>query len=85
MFPDPSAEEPIADDEEEDEGAFDGVAAALYLFQDMSCTQLEVLGVSIIEGEFPGSSYFAAELDVSIEEANKSAEQAKIPIRFYRE
>jgi hypothetical protein len=44
--------------------------------------QLETLGVIIVEGDCPGSSYFAAELRLSVEEANCAAQAADIPIRF---
>ena len=40
------------------------------------------LGVVIIEGDHPGSSYFAAELHGSIEYANATAEELKLPFRF---
>ena len=38
--------------------------------------------ISIIEGECPGSSYYAAELGMSVEEANALTEKLGIPIRF---
>jgi hypothetical protein len=44
--------------------------------------QLETLGVIIVEGDCPGSSYIAAELQVTVEEANRAAQAADIPIRF---
>ena len=43
---------------------------------------IELLGIEIVEGEYPGSSYYAAELSMSIDEANKIAEQNKVAIRF---
>lgn len=60
----------------------DGQAAALNYFRDLDSEICELLGVSIIEGDHPGSSYFAAELDNSIEEANRIAIKHGIPIRF---
>ncbi len=42
----------------------------------------ELLGVIVVEGDRPGSTYYAAELTVSVEEANRRAEAAGIPIRF---
>ncbi|MBM9536193.1 hypothetical protein [Desulfobulbus alkaliphilus] len=43
------------------------------------------LGVVIIEGSCPGSSYFAAELRISIDEANRIAEQNGYALRFIAE
>jgi hypothetical protein len=55
---------------------------ALEFFREMSEEDLEKLGVVIIEGECPGSTYFAAELREAIEEANRVALEAGIPVRF---
>ena len=41
-----------------------------------------LFGVKIIEGEYPGSSYYAAELAIPIEEANRRAEAHDMPVRF---
>ena len=62
----------------------DGIAYALDYFRDLDPEICELLGVSIIEGDHPGSSYFAAELDISVEEANKIATEHEIPIRFFQ-
>ena len=43
---------------------------------------LDELGIDIVEGEHPGSTYYAAELSIPIEEANSRAEKAGIPMRF---
>ncbi len=56
--------------------------AALAFFRDMDADDLETLGVDIVEGEHPGSTYYAAELCVDIDEANRAAEAAGIPVRF---
>lgn len=40
------------------------------------------LGVAIVEGDHPGSSYKAAELRNSIASANETAEQLRLPFRF---
>jgi hypothetical protein len=45
----------------------------------------ELLGVIVVEGDRPGSTYYAAELTVSVAEANRRAEEAGIPIRFTAE
>jgi hypothetical protein len=56
--------------------------AALELFQSMDGATLDILGVEIVEGEHPGSSYYAAELTGDIDLANKAAAEAGIPVRF---
>ena len=40
------------------------------------------LDIVIVEGETPGSSYFAAELHGDIDDANERAESLGLPIRF---
>ena len=56
--------------------------AALEFFRDMVADDLETLGVDVVEGEHPGSTYYAAELRGDIDEANRAAEAAGIPVRF---
>ena len=56
--------------------------AALEFFRNMSADDLKTVGVEVIEGEHPGSTYHAAELRCDIEEANRAAEAAGIPVRF---
>lgn len=56
--------------------------SAYRFFSSMDYADLDTLGVKVIEGECPGSTYFAAELTVPIEEANAPAAAAKIDIRF---
>jgi hypothetical protein len=58
---------------------------ALGFFQDQSYELLDALGVVIIEGEHPGSSYYAAELRNDIDEANATAEELGLPFRFKKE
>jgi hypothetical protein len=43
---------------------------------------LDALGVVIIEGEHPGSTYYAAELVRDIDDANRAAKAAGLPVRF---
>ena len=57
-----------------------GQAYGYFLQQDGEI--LQSLGVVVIEGEHPGSSYFAAELRISIDDANYAAAALDIPIRF---
>jgi len=56
--------------------------AALEFFHSMDGDALDILGVIIVEGEHPGSSYYAAELIGDIDLANKAAADAAIPVRF---
>lgn len=60
-----------------------GGAYQYFLQRDIE--DLDALGVVIIEGEHPGSSYFAAELRIPVEEANEVAEETGWTIRFVRE
>lgn len=57
-----------------------GAAYSFFLGQEF--TVLQGLGIAIVEGEHPGSSYFAAELRIPVEEANHAAAALDIPIRF---
>jgi len=56
--------------------------AAMEYFQSMDVGQRKSLGVTVIEGEHPGSTYYAAELTGDIDETNRAAEEAGIPVRF---
>ena len=58
---------------------------AYQYFLQRDYDELEALGVVIIEGEHPGSSYFAAELRIPVEEANAIAEENGWMIRFVEE
>lgn len=55
---------------------------ALVFFESMDSETLESLGVVIIEGEHPGSTYYGAELRQPIEDANAEAEALELPFRF---
>jgi hypothetical protein len=55
---------------------------ALAFFRDMDDDDLKRLGVEVIEGEFPGSSYFGANLRKDVDEANRIAQEAGIAVRF---
>lgn len=56
--------------------------AALGFFEEQEYALLDALGVVIVEGEHPGSSYHAAELRNGIEDANAVAESLGLPLRF---
>ena len=43
---------------------------------------LDELGIKIVEGEYPGSTYYAAELMGDVEEANVVAARLGVPVRF---
>ena len=58
---------------------------ALSFFRDLDFSTTEALGVQIIEGEHPGSSYYAAELRCDITEANATAVALGLPFRFRAE
>jgi len=56
--------------------------AALSYWRDYPDIDPSDLGIVIVEGECPGSSYFAAELRMPIDEANRVAQEKGVPIRF---
>lgn len=56
--------------------------AAFSFFDAQSHELLSALGVAIIDGEHPGSSYSAAELRIDIDNANAQAEILQLPFRF---
>lgn len=56
--------------------------AAMEFFQSMDIDQRRALGVRIVEGEHPGSTYYAAELRNEIDQANRAAKQAGIPVQL---
>lgn len=58
---------------------------ALSWFESMTSDVLEDLGVVIVNGEHPGSTYYAAELKGDVETANRKAEALGLDIRFVRE
>ena len=51
-----------------------GQSAALGFFSSLDAKVRKALGVVIIEGEHPGSSYYAAELKAEIAQANEAAQ-----------
>lgn len=59
-----------------------GQGHALTFFESLDSETLDALGVEIVMGEHPGSTYYAAELPGSIEEANVAAEGLGLPFRF---
>ncbi len=64
-------------------GDAQGAAYDRFLREDSEL--MEALGIVVIEGDCPGSSYFAAELHTSVEEANRIAAEHGWTIRFVYE
>jgi hypothetical protein len=62
-----------------------GQGRALQFFQMLDRDDRDALCIVIVEGEHPGSSYFAAELRAPIAEANATAEALELPFRFAAE
>ncbi len=54
-------------------------------FEQLDWDTLDALGVVIVEGEHPGSTYYAAELRASLEDANTAAQELELPFRFKAE
>lgn len=55
---------------------------ALSFFESLPFDTLDALGVEIIEGDHPGSTYYAAELRNDIDDANRVAAEMELPFRF---
>jgi hypothetical protein len=62
-----------------------GQSASLRFFSSLEDAVCEALGVVIIEGEHPGSSYYAAELRDDIAQANEAAQTLGLNFRFRAE
>lgn len=59
-----------------------GQGRAKSFFEGLDGDTLDALGVAIIEGEHPGSTYYAAELRSEIGDANATAAGLELPFRF---
>jgi hypothetical protein len=55
---------------------------AQHCFEDEDPATLDKLGVWIVEGEYPGSTYCAAELRNKVEDANEVAQKLRLSYRF---
>lgn len=62
-----------------------GQGKALAFFRSLDGEVLDEIGVVIVEGDCPGSSYFAAELREELAEANAAAQRLGLPFRFRAE
>lgn len=61
-----------------------GQGKAMAFFEQLGRDVLNAIGVVIVEGEHPGSTYFAAELYADIAQANAATAQLGLPFRFHR-
>ena len=59
--------------------------AALEFFRDWDSKDLAAIGVKIVEGEHPGSSYYAAELRLEPAVANAASMRLKLGVWFRKE
>jgi len=55
---------------------------ALAFFEQQSPELLDAVGVVIVEGDHPGSSYYAAELRIDVGDANSAVTNLGLPFRF---
>ncbi len=62
----------------------DGQSAALSFFRNIDHDSISGIEIDIVEGEHPGSSYYAAELVMDPDEANAIALRDGVPFRFRR-
>jgi hypothetical protein len=62
-----------------------GQGQALAFFHGVDSGAMGDMGVVIVEGEHPGSSYYAAELRNELADANAAAERLGLPFRFRAE
>jgi hypothetical protein len=69
------------DYESADLGGYSGRGHALRFFRD-DFEYGDDFDIVVVEGDCPGSSYFAAELRMDVDEANALAKDLGIPIRF---
>ena len=58
------------------------MGAAKVFFDSLDFETLDALGIKIVEGEYPGSTYYAAELMGDVEVANVMAARLGVPVRF---
>lgn len=64
-------------------GTGQGAAYRYFLSEDAGI--LDTLSIVVVEGEHPGSSYYAAELKIGVHEANAIARDGGLDLRFVRE
>lgn len=64
------------------DAGYSGQDVAKRLLEDLPMHILKALGVVIVDGEYPGSTYSAAQLRKSVTQANDVAQLLELPIRF---
>lgn len=64
------------------DAGYSGQDVAKRLLEDLPMRILKALGVVIVDGEYPGSTYSAAQLGKSVGAANEVAELLELGIRF---
>ena len=64
------------------DAGYSGQDMAKRLLEDLPMHILKALGVVIVDGECPGSSYSAAQLRKSVTQANDVVQLLELPIRF---
>jgi len=62
----------------------DGRQLAFRLFRDLDPEILDALEVYVVEGDSPGSAYYAAEMHGDVDEANRIARELEMPWNFRR-
>lgn len=62
----------------------DGRQLAFRLFWDFDPEILDALEIYVVEGDSPGSTYYAAEMHGDVDEANRIARELEMPWRFRR-
>ena len=76
-------DDPSGDDDEYIDEPMSGQDMAYKMFSDGCYSgESEILGIEIVEGDHPGSSYIAAELLTPVDLANKKAEELDLDFRF---
>ena len=73
------------DEAESFDSCWSGQSAALGFFSGLDAKVRKALGVVIIEGEHPGSSYYAVELRGEIARANQTAQTLSLAFQFRAE
>ncbi len=78
----------LSDGGEDEDGDGDGsefsgpVGAAYEFFEDLGRDITGLLGIRLVAGDRPGSSYYAARLTLTVDDANAAARAHDIAVRF---
>lgn len=60
----------------------DGRQWAFRLFRDMDPELADSFDVTVVEGDQPGSTYYAAVMGISVAEANLVSRRLELPVTF---